>query len=345
MRYFLGIDGGGSHCEAVVVDESFRVLGRGQSGAGNHYAVGAEAAARHCGEAAQCAIEVARDDSDFRNAAISAWGLGLAGVRRENDAAKMRAALEKVLGNCAFVLDHDAAAAHSGAFAGGAGILLSAGTGAIAFGIDENGERFFADGWGPILGDEGGGYWIGQEALKAICRAQDGRGPRTRLSKRVLETLNVADCDALVQRIYAPETRREEIAQVAQIVFQMADKNDATALEIRERAVAHLVNSVVSVAKTMTTQIRERVALNQAAFGRAVSERSVVDESAPEIAVTLRGGLFGDDGLRAAVGYGIGVGLRALQHERWPISQWKIVRPQYEAAVGAALLARKFVEK
>ncbi|HVF85459.1 MAG TPA: hypothetical protein VM821_05735, partial [Abditibacteriaceae bacterium] len=55
----------------------------------------------------------------------------------------------------------------------------------------------------------------------------------------------------------------------------------------------------------------------------------------------LRGGLFEDDHFRGQVGYQIGEQLVELKRDYWPLSHWRVVRPQYEAAVGAALLAQK----
>ena len=324
----MGIDGGGTGTKAVIVNDVFQIVGRGQSGASNHYAVGAEQAAKNCGEAAHEAFaDACRTERGLRLSDIAAWGFGLAGVRRETDARKMRGHLMQVVDGRPFVIDHDAAAAHSGAFAGGAGVVLSAGTGAICFGVDEHDERFFADGWGPILGDEGGGYWIGQEALKAVCRAQDGRGQRTRLTSSVLDALNVSDCDALVQLVYSPQMKREQIAQLSQIVLDAANVGGQAALQIREQAVSHLANSVICVAKNMMTRVRERAGIE--------APQSL------EIAVALRGGLFEDDHFRGQVGYEIGERLVELKRDYWPLAHWRIVRPQYEAAVGAALLAQK----
>lgn len=328
MRFFMGIDGGGTGTKAVVVNDVFQIIGRGQGGASNHYAVGAEQAAKNCGEAAHEAFaDACRIERGLRLNDIAAWGFGLAGVRRDLDARKMRGHLMQVVDGRPFVIDHDAAAAHSGAFAGGAGIVLSAGTGAICFGVDEHNERFFADGWGPILGDEGGGYWIGQEALKAVCRAQDGRGQRTRLTSSVLSALDVSDCDQLVQLVYSPQMKREQIAQLAQTVLDAANAGGQVALQIREQAVSHLANAVICVARNMMTRVRERAGIEAPQAG--------------EIAVALRGGLFEDDHFRGQVGYQIGERLVELKRDYWPLSHWRIVRPQYEAAVGAALLAQK----
>jgi hypothetical protein len=63
--------------------------------------------------------------------------------------------------------------------------------------------------------------------------------------------------------------------------------------------------------------------------------------TAQEIAIVLRGGLFEDDDFRGTVGFNVGERLVEMKRDYWPISGWRIVRPQHEAAVGAALLAQK----
>lgn len=333
MKYFLGIDGGGSQTKAAVMDDTLQVLGRGQAGPSNHYVVGVERAAQNCDLAAIAALsDAARVAPGLAREDIAVWGFGLAGVRRAGDAAAMRAYLVPLVNNRPWVLDTDAAIAHSGAFSGGEGIVLSAGTGAIAFGQDKYGEQFYADGWGPLLGDEGGGYWIGMEALRAVCRATDGRGPGTRLAPPVFNALNVRDCDELVQRIYAEPTNprhltRKQIARLAQVVLDAATAGAQVATEIRERAVAHLGNTVAAVARAMLVRWRDR---------------DTMQHCPPvEMAVALRGGLFEDDFFRASVGYNIGERMVEMKRDYLPLAAWRITRPQFDAAVGAALLAQK----
>src|SRR5439155_1968617 len=64
-------------------------------------------------------------------------------------------------------------------------IVLVVGTGTVAYGRDAAGRAARAGGWGPLFGDEGGGYWVGCEALRAVARAHDGRGPETALQRLV----------------------------------------------------------------------------------------------------------------------------------------------------------------
>ena len=72
------------------------------------------------------------------------------------------------------------------------GVVVIAGTGSIAYGVSQRGVAARAGGWGPTLGDEGSGYWIGRRALAAVMRDADGRGPRTALTPLVLEHFSAA---------------------------------------------------------------------------------------------------------------------------------------------------------
>jgi N-acetylglucosamine kinase-like BadF-type ATPase len=291
--------------------------------------VGAQAATDNCRRAAEAAIADARRvEPSFTRNSLSAWGFGLAGVRREQDAFLMRGHLNALVGGLPWVLDTDAAAAQTGAFSGAPGVVLSAGTGAICLGISAQEERFYADGRGPILGDEGSGYWIGLEALREVCRVADGRSAKGSLSSAVLTALNLSDVGALVQWIHAPDTSHDQIARLAQLVFDLAGAGGQAAIDIRERAVERLAASVNAVVHAML--VREQ----QLAIG------------APEpldILIALRGGLFEDDFFKATVGYAIGERMTYLKRDFAPINSWRIVRPQFDAAVGASLLAQKAI--
>ena len=330
--YFIGIDGGGSATRAVVINERREVLGRGEAGPSSHYAVGPALAATACQHAARAAIENARQmHPDFNESEIAAWGFGLAGVRREADQELMNAFLTEI---CAvpFMLETDVVAAHAGAFAGDPGIVVSAGTGAITLGADEFGEQFYADGWGPLLGDEGGGYWIGVEALRAVCRSLDGRAHPTQLTAPVFKMLGVADGGELVQFIYSEQCTRNDIARLAEIVFELADEGASEAVDIRARAASVMARGVRSVARALLQRRRERALENN-------------EEEAPplDMLVALRGGLFEDDFMRATLGFAATEAMVELKRDYLPIGSWRVVKPQHDAAVGAAILGQLLV--
>src|SRR2546425_5698441 len=80
----------------------------------------------------------------------------------------------------------DAEIALSTAFADGTGIIVSAGTGSIAYARDPAGQLHRAGGYGWQLGDEGGGYWLGGGGLGGAARAPDGPGEGSTLPARLL---------------------------------------------------------------------------------------------------------------------------------------------------------------
>jgi N-acetylglucosamine kinase-like BadF-type ATPase len=102
-----------------------------------------------------------------------------------------------------------------------------------------------------MIGDEGSGYWIGREALAAVMRARDGRGPATQLTAGMLEHFQVDDVSRLPRIVYDREVPRMSVAAVGPIVQQAAEDGDAVATRILERAAEELVLAARSVASRL----------------------------------------------------------------------------------------------
>src|SRR5204862_7568768 len=129
-------------------------------------------AIREAVDKACAAALIQRDD-------LVAAGVGLAGIRRKDVRARMHDALVQTLGikNVELVSDGDIAL--YGATDGRPGVVVISGTGSIAVGMNRQGKRATAGGWGPVAGDEGSGSWIARHALQYVARANVGGGPRT----------------------------------------------------------------------------------------------------------------------------------------------------------------------
>src|SRR5207249_7827038 len=100
--------------------------------------------------------------------------------------ADKQAILSEILPARKLVVTHDALIALSGATGGEPGIVAIAGTGSIAFGRNGDGQTARAGGWGYIFGDEGGGFDITRQALRAALRFEEGWGPPTALGDLLL---------------------------------------------------------------------------------------------------------------------------------------------------------------
>jgi N-acetylglucosamine kinase-like BadF-type ATPase len=137
----------------------------------------------------------------------------------------------------AWVVD-DAVTAHAGALSGGWGVSLVAGTGVACLALPEGGEPRILGGHGYLLGDEGGGFWIGRRGLAAALRAREGRGPATSLVAAAERRF--VDLDVLPVRLHDAPRPVPEIAAFAPDVIQAAATGDAVAATIVAEAADEL---------------------------------------------------------------------------------------------------------
>ena len=243
-RYFLGIDGGQSSTTALIGDESGRVVGYGRGGPCNHVA-GPEARTKFMNAIGGC----------VRSAAIRA---GLAKLHFGAVCAGFSGGAE----DKAFLLDemftadksfitHDGLIALAGATGGEPGVMVISGTGSIAFGRNAAGKSMRAGGWGYVFGDEGGGYSIAREAVRAALRMEEGWGPETSLRLMLLGFTGSKDANELLHRFYTEEFSRSQIAAYSKLVDAEANAGDAVAQAILEQAATHLAGYARAVRDTL----------------------------------------------------------------------------------------------
>jgi glucosamine kinase len=171
-------------------------------------------------------------------------GLGLAGVRTTLEADRIAAELESRTGAAVAVGD-DAESALLGAFAGLPGIVVIAGTGSAAYGRNAEGHTCRVGGHGYLLGDEGGGYWIGNQAVRRALVSADGTGPAAPgLEAVVRKHFGVDEVSHVEGVVYAAPTDR---AALAGLVPSLAGSDDPAAAEIFHEAAASLAALVTAV--------------------------------------------------------------------------------------------------
>jgi N-acetylglucosamine kinase-like BadF-type ATPase len=242
IDYFLGVDGGQSSTCALIGDASGRVLGLGRGGPSNH--VGASegrgkftGAIKGCLSAA-CA-EAGLDAATIRFASAC---LGFSGGPADKESI-----LKEILRSERTVVTHDALIALAGATAGEPGLIVIAGTGSIAFGRNASEETARAGGWGYVFGDEGGGFHIARQALRAALRFEEGWGRPTAMRQILLDTTGARDVNELLHRFYTPEFPRPRIAGFAKLVDDAAENGDLTAREILDDAAQQLATIAAAV--------------------------------------------------------------------------------------------------
>ena len=234
-RYFLGIDGGQSSTTALIGDESGRVLGMGRAGPCNHVATG-EGRAKFV-DAIQGCLRAASAQAGLNLSSVrfASACLGFSGGPADKESI-----LREMIATEKMSVTHDALIALSGATAGQPGLIAIAGTGSIAFGRNASGKTARAAGWGYMFGDEGSGFYITRQALRAALRSEEGWGPSTSLRSVLLDATGAGNVDQLLHRLYTPEFPRSRIAGLANLVDQAAENGDATARNILTEAAQQL---------------------------------------------------------------------------------------------------------
>ena len=250
--YVLGVDGGGTKTQAVILDDQGRVAGEGLSGPSNPLRVGVSSAATAVRESFDRALASA----GLRRADVAAAQAGLAGVRRADLRERMREALLS-LGVATIEVSTDAEIALYGATGGEPGVVVIAGTGSICCGVNARGRRACAGGWGPLAGDEGSGSWIARRGLQAVARAADGRGAQTSLVGPCLEYFKIAAVEHLSTAIYAPSMTNERVAGFGRQVLEAAADGDEVAGRIVEDAGRELGEAAAAVVRQLRME-RER---------------------------------------------------------------------------------------
>ncbi len=143
---------------------------------------------------------------------------------------------------------HDSVTALAGASMAQPGVVVIAGTGAVAYGEDGQGASAKTSGWGYIMGDEGSGYDIGILALRAATAAADGRMPSTSLGALIPAFFGVESLEAVHRLIYSQGVvPRPRIAGLAAVVSRAAADGDKPARAILVRSAADLATAVIAV--------------------------------------------------------------------------------------------------
>jgi N-acetylglucosamine kinase-like BadF-type ATPase len=244
MQHVIGIDAGGSKTHGLLADQTGRVVGEA-IGPGANISTGGELAVE---KALHQVIDDVLANRDIVPAAIA---IGMAGVERPDDFAVVNAILHRIARRTRTVVVNDALIALVAGAGDGPGVVLIAGTGSIAFGRNRDNRAARAGGWGYILADEGSGYWIGRQALTAVMREFDGRGPATSLTPAVLAHLQISRPIEIGPRVYRGDLPLVSIAALAPLVGQAAESGDSLAAGILSRAAEELCAAAAAVVRQL----------------------------------------------------------------------------------------------
>jgi N-acetylglucosamine kinase-like BadF-type ATPase len=259
MELFLGVDAGGTRTRAVVVDRAGAVRGVGAAGPGNWQALGRERASAEWRAAVLAALADAGGETDQ----ISAAFFGLAGVRNESEREPLRELLRQLLPTGRIELAGDLEVAHAGALGGGPGVVVVAGTGSGAWGKNAAGETAQAGGWGWLVDDKGGGYWLALRGLSAAVEGEDGRGAATVLGRGAKVFFGKESLREVLADLHAGRRERAEVAAFAAEVRAAARAGD----EVAGALVGSAVRELLRLAETLRRRLMRGETVDLAVVG------------------------------------------------------------------------------
>ena len=237
---FLGIDGGGSKCKAIVMSAENEILGTGISGPGNPLH-GFEQATHSIVASAKLALA----DANIPESSLSniVAGVGLAGVNLPVLFEQMNQWQHPFK---AMHLTTDLLIACLGAHQGADGAVIISGTGSCGFSYVD-GEEYIVGAHGFPHGDKGSGAWFGLQAAKQVLLSLDGLIATSSLNDKLLSLLEVNTEVELVEAIAGKPAAF--YARMANLVFDAAEQGDALALAIVQEGAGYIDNVATQLSK------------------------------------------------------------------------------------------------
>ena len=232
--FFIGVDGGATHCLARIRDLDGHLLGEGVGGPANIHSDFPLAKESIRGATKSALAAAGLDEQSLRWAHV---GLGLAGAGLKTASDRL---LSEVTGFASVELQTDAYVAWLGAHQGGDGGIAILGTGSCGLAI-VNGRRISVAGWGPEVSDEAGGQRMGREALRRTLWAYDGRAEKSGLTDALLTRFN-RDPSRIVS--FAASASSADFARFAPLIFKYASAQDPLAINLVGEAAEAAVSNI-----------------------------------------------------------------------------------------------------
>jgi N-acetylglucosamine kinase-like BadF-type ATPase len=250
MRYFLGVDVGGTKTHALVTDENGQALGFATGGCGNWEGVGYDGLTRVLLNVTSEALKAANISVER----LSGAGMGIGGFDWPSQRQAHLDAIRPLRLKCPLEIVNDAILGILAGTSEGWGVSLVAGTGCNARGLsrDHQREGRAVGGWGEWSGEYAGGYDIAARAMRAVAFEWLKRGPATALTQVFLRQTGAKDLGDLVEGLYL--RRYEFDPSLVLLVFETARQGDEQAINVMRWAGYQLAQIAIGVINQLELQ-------------------------------------------------------------------------------------------
>lgn len=246
MKYFLGIDGGGTKTAFLLTDETGKTAARLQCRGCSYKDYGMEAVAKGLKKGVlQCLEEAGADEGSLRGIAV---GLPCYGESRRQDI-KLKEILNKTFASIPHLITNDVEVGWAGSLGLKSGIHVVSGTGSIAFGKNSRRKAQRAGGWSSFFGDEGSCYWLGRRTMELFSKEADqrvSRGPLYEIIRREFALEEDMDFVDLMESSYVPS--RSRVASLQKLLLMAARAGDENARDLYRQAAGELGKMIAAVA-------------------------------------------------------------------------------------------------
>ena len=228
MKYYLGVDIGGTKSHALIADEDGRVLGFGQAGSGSWEGVGYDGLKQALENITDQALKMAGVNLDQ----VAGAGMGIAGFDWPSQRQPHLDIISFLGLQCPVELVNDAALGIPAGTRQGWGVSVVSGTGCNCRGW--NADRSLigraVGGQGHWSDEAAGGYDIVFRAIRAVSFEWTQRGPATALTQAFIEKTGAADLDSLIEGLYLEKFSLDR--SYVMKVFEIAAQGDPEALQV-----------------------------------------------------------------------------------------------------------------
>lgn len=255
-RYILAVDGGATKTALAIRCENGQSYFEKTSTSSNYQAIGEEKVEK----VLSSLLLEAYESTKIKEIEIAVFAI--AGIDTKQDLHIVSKIVQKACSNSPFVfnniiVENDVEATLKGLTKGNSGALIISGTGAVSYATD-GATTVRTGGWGHRAGDEGSGYWIGQQILRTIFQYEDGRLPKpTLLKELVYKKLNISNVENLMNWLYQPTYTNAQVASVCSVLQEAIHKGDDVAIEIARLAARELANLAITTVRKIRKDFEE----------------------------------------------------------------------------------------
>lgn len=247
MKYYLGIDGGGTRTTASVCEENGALVCKVKGKTINFYSVGMETARKNLSEIMNDVYKIIGDIT-FKSAFI-----GCSALDNRADEVTVDALCGGIIRSDKITMDSDTYVALFSGESSVSRAVVICGTGSMVTGIEDNEKIYTKGGWGHVIGDGGSAYSIAVEGLKEAVTLFDENefdSPLVKSAQRYFETDNLR---RIIDEIYSENTTKDIVADFAKCVSFEAEKGDTVSIKIIKNECNKLLRTVYSLLNEMNS--------------------------------------------------------------------------------------------